>query len=835
MDWPLLSTVCVCLVGLCTGDVTDFTNGFVVEVKTGIDSVRSLAEEHGFYIDDVIPDLDLYHLIHPEVEHRSKRSADHHLGKLHNDPRVTYAAQQRHLVREKRRRNIIYDKQRDFDYKEVANKSIYQRYLPDEDSRLNTKDNLGVVRMEMKFSDPYYPDEWYLINKGQSGGLPGMDLNVQVAWKMGFTGKGVVTCILDDGIDHTHPDLIDNYDPEASADFNDNNDNDPMPRDDDPYNSHGTRCAGEIAAKANNDNCGVGVAYDARIGGVRMLDGGVTDFLEASALSFKQNYVHVFSASWGPRDDGKTLEGPYPLAVKAFENGVLKGRNGLGSIYVWATGNGGLTNDDCNADGYVSRPETVSIGSVNDRGARPYFMEVCPSTLAVVPTGGYETPSEMNMQHQPKIKVVTTDLHKECTLGFQGTSSAAPMAAGCIALALQANPHLTWRDVQHIVVNSARITINDGSWIQNGAGFHVSPNFGFGVLDCSRMVMLAQNWTSVPHRHICKSPLQNNNREWGNLTLTLETDACTGEDDQYVNSLEHVQVTVKLNLTYRGDCQIFLQSPQGTRSEMLSPRPADNSTEGIEFIFTTVQMWGEDPRGTWTLMVRDRGGNSGRVNEGLMEHWGLILHGHDDQNYSQRRRVQKKSYIPDKTEVDLIMSREREQSLTVSVRQFDDGTVEKHGALHMDTKPDTKLDTDVSLSPEEIKTLSDLLDAFQKKKGKTTKNHLKRMLESVLNKKAVEEKEDRKKSPLECISKEYPNLLADISKRIDSLLQNIRDSFNSKGTNLKLKKKSDNTEESDLKRLVLPMKVRKKSQPVEHKDSLREAMDRIQQLIKDWE
>lgn len=43
-----------------------------------------------------------------------------------------------------------------------------------------------------------------------------MDLNVQVAWKMGFTGKGVVTCILDDGIDHTHPDLIDNYVSESS-------------------------------------------------------------------------------------------------------------------------------------------------------------------------------------------------------------------------------------------------------------------------------------------------------------------------------------------------------------------------------------------------------------------------------------------------------------------------------------------------------------------------------------------------------------------------------------------------------------------------------------------
>lgn len=322
----------------------------------------------------------------------------------------------------------------------------------------------------------------------------------------------------------------------------------------------------------------------------------------------------------------------------------------------------------------------------------------------------------------------------------------------------------------------------------------------------------------------------------GNLTLTLETDGCARDDDRRVNSLEHVQVSIKLNLTYRGDCQILLQSPHGTRSEMLSPRPADNSTDGIDFTLTTVQMWGEDPRGTWTLVVRDHGRDSGRVNEGLMESWGLILHGHHARNYSKPKRVQKKAYIPDRAEVDLIMSREREQSLTVSVRQFDDGTGEKQGSLHVGTKPDTKVDIGVDLSPKEIKTLSDLLDAFQEKKGKETKNHLKRMLESVLNKKAAEEKGNQKETPLERVAKENPILLADISKRIDTLLENLKDASEPKAGNIKpKKKKSDNIEQSDLKRLVLPVEVHKKSQPAEHRDSLREAIDRVQQLIKDWE
>ena len=110
-------------------------------------------------------------------------------------------------------------------------------------------------------------------------------------------------------LSHTnHPDLEQNYDPDASTDINDN-DNDPMPKNNGD-NKHGTRCAGEVAAVAFNEYCGVGVAYNSSIGGVRMLDGMVNDAVEARALSLNPDHIDIYSASWGPEDDGKTVDGP---------------------------------------------------------------------------------------------------------------------------------------------------------------------------------------------------------------------------------------------------------------------------------------------------------------------------------------------------------------------------------------------------------------------------------------------------------------------------------------------------------------------------------------------
>ncbi|KAF0306395.1 Furin-1 [Amphibalanus amphitrite] len=213
-------------------------------------------------------------------------------------------------------------------------------------------------------------------------------MNVQGAWSQGVTGRGVVVTILDDGLEKDHPDLMDNYDPMASYDVN-GHDPDPQPRYDlNDSNRHGTRCAGEVAGVANNSLCAVGVAFEANIGGVRMLDGEVTDAVEARSLGLNQNHIDIYSASWGPDDDGETVDGPGELAKRAFKEGIVNGRNGKGSIFVWASGNGGRELDNCNCDGYTNSLWTLSISSATENGDVPWYSEACSSTLATTYSSG---------------------------------------------------------------------------------------------------------------------------------------------------------------------------------------------------------------------------------------------------------------------------------------------------------------------------------------------------------------------------------------------------------------------------------------------------------------
>ncbi|KAL9873165.1 furin-like protease 1 isoform 1-T12 [Glossina fuscipes fuscipes] len=569
------------------GDESDaighYTHTWAVHIPDGDkeDKVNAVARDHGFVnLGKIFGDH--YHFAHHKVSKRSLVPALPHQSRLAKDKRVKWSQQQ--IAKSRQKRDFI-------------------RIRP---SRTSSSRALSLVDA-VPFSDPKWSQMWYLNRGG------GLDMNVIPAWKEGITGKGIVVTILDDGLESDHPDIINNYDARASYDVN-SHDEDPMPHYDlTDSNRHGTRCAGEVAATANNSICAVGIAFGASVGGVRMLDGDVTDAVEARSLSLNPQHIDIYSASWGPDDDGKTVDGPGELASRAFIEGVTKGRAGKGSIFIWASGNGGRELDNCNCDGYTNSIWTLSISSATEEGHVPWYSEKCSSTLATTYSSG----------GQAEKQVVTTDLHHSCTVSHTGTSASAPLAAGIAALVLESNQNLTWRDLQHIVVRTAKpANLKDTAWSKNGVGRRVSHSFGYGLMDAAAMVKVARSWKTVPEQQRCEINAPHVDKvipPKSHITLQQTVKYCS------INFLEHVQAKITLTSQRRGDIQLNLISPAGTKVTLLTPRMHDVSRSGFnQWPFMSVHTWGESPHGNWQLEIHNEGRYMGHA---LLREWSLIFYG----------------------------------------------------------------------------------------------------------------------------------------------------------------------------------------------------------------
>nr|CAH8864532.1 unnamed protein product [Trichobilharzia regenti]CAH8864534.1 unnamed protein product [Trichobilharzia regenti] len=523
------------------------------------------------------------------------------------------------------------------------------------------------IRSAVNLNDPAAKYTWQYLNDGKSvSPLIGLDINLYPNFMENITGVGSNVVILDDGLDTTHPDLVDNYDSTISINIDRPEKNGISPRGPRkiiPENDgHGTRCAGLVAAVANNSYCSHGVAPKTKIGGIRLLTGAVTDFLEAKGLSYRSDLINVYCSSWGPSDDGSTMDLPREFAEKAIEHGLQKGRNGLGSIYVFASGNGGFFGDNCGADGFISSPNVVAVSATDKVGRHTLYSEACASVRVSVPIGGSFGLSNTDF-------LPTTMENSKCMAQFLGTSAAAPIFAGCVALALEANPKLTWRDISHLLPWSSRIpNPTSNGWTVNSAGILHNPYFGYGTIDCYRMVKLAKQWSLVGPLCIIThdSYLYNVPEKWASSQGVKKSDAkdlfqcnegcvakiaeeyqthyekswaiksqaktiislnVTNSDGVtkysepqnipentpcHVDIVEQVIIDVKWKHSCRGNLEFNLTSPSGASSMLLGYRKLDTYSGEGSMLFASAAHWGEKVTGIWKLTIHDRGICSGK-------------------------------------------------------------------------------------------------------------------------------------------------------------------------------------------------------------------------------
>lgn len=479
-------------------------------------------------------------------------------------------------------------------------------------------------------NDPQYANQWHLNNTGQGGGAPGIDANVQTAWDT-VRGRNVQIAIVDSGVTVLHPDLQPNLwinpgeiagngmDDDGNGfiddingwDFN-GNDNNPTPQTSD----HGTSVAGVAGARGNN-NVGVsGVAPEAQLIGERLIEGATNDALEAQALSYKRDITDIYSNSWGPFDDGVTLEGPGPLLTAAFADNYFNGRGGLGNIYTWAGGNGGdFETDNSNYDGYANSRFVIGVAAVGNNGIRSSYSERGANILVAAPSDG------------GSLGITTTagTSTPGYTSDFGGTSSATPLVAGVIALMLEARPDLTARDVQYILVNSSRrIDASDPGWSQNngGTGFWINDKYGFGMVDATAAVNLARTWTKVRPQISATSGVVNSGVSIPDADPNGVTVTFNATQDML---LEHVEFTVDITHTWRGDLEFILTSPKGTQS-LVDARNGDSTGDFNNWKFMTVRNWGESPVGQWRLQIVDTAGlDVGTLNSFQLNFFGTSL------------------------------------------------------------------------------------------------------------------------------------------------------------------------------------------------------------------
>jgi len=350
--------------------------------------------------------------------------------------------------------------------------------------------------------------------------IPGEDINVAPAWNLGYTGQGVVVGVVDSGVQTNHPDLVANLNLALQFDAlsRDGNANprivvpnpgwqdlnfDPPggPPSGTPQwiygtQGHGTAVAGLIGASANGVG-GVGVAPGVQLVPIRLIDvdpQALRPITLATADTFRYTIgrMDVTNNSWGPvAPPGSRAVGPMTTReLFALRDSILFGRDGLGVVHVFAAGNNAENFGTSSYSQFQSSRYQISVTGVdhdgfynNVDGTVTGYPETGPSVFVAAPTGSVAYAIKDDFEIGSGL--LTTDLTGAPSSGlggfnippdaatgeeydrdffaddsytsrFNGTSASAPLVAGVVALMLEADPNLSYRDVQEILLKSAR-------------------------------------------------------------------------------------------------------------------------------------------------------------------------------------------------------------------------------------------------------------------------------------------------------------------------------------------------------------------------------------------
>ena len=280
-------------------------------------------------------------------------------------------------------------------------------------------------------NDPGFGSLWAHVNTGQFSGVPDEDMDSDEAWDVTTGAPGIITVVIDTGVDQGHPDL----NQLGGADFTSDPSSDGGPVN--SFDNHGTAVAGCVAARINNNLGAVGVAPGTRVASARAM---IT--VNSNGDWTSQSSWTVNALDWAEQIGARVTNNSnrYGFTSSAIAAAYSQTR-AAGLVHFASAGN-----ESASSVGYpASLADVVGVGAVRSSGILASFSNTGP---------GVELTA-------PGVSIYSTDRvaggYVSGDYAFvSGTSFASPYAAGVAALVLSQSPQFTPDEVEQILFDSAR-------------------------------------------------------------------------------------------------------------------------------------------------------------------------------------------------------------------------------------------------------------------------------------------------------------------------------------------------------------------------------------------
>ena len=538
-------------------------------------------------------------------------------------------------------------------------------------------------------NDPLYQYQWHLDNTGQTNfatnaGTAGQDINVDGVIIAGYDGSGVVVGVVDSGLDIDHPDISPNIVSDGSWDFRDS-DNDPTQ--DATTGDHGTSVGGLIFAAGWNGKGGRGVSPAASAKGFNYLEAqGDTNWVSSHGGFARSADVDIFNMSYGGAMYNDSVLST--ARENQYISAVANLRSNKGAIFVKSAGNNhyhvrlnfcsnsSIWNADvktscqnAGASGQNSSPYNIVVGALTATGVKSSYSSAGSAVWVSAPGGEDggtypammttddggcsrgnvhdDTSSSNGFNNSSGGNPHSSNTNCNYTATMNGTSSAAPVTSGVIALMLDANPALKWRDVKHILATTstqvdaskANLThtidgesyVTEPAWLTNAAGHKFHNWYGFGRVDAGAAVTAAlaystvslgtQNITSWQSSGTVNGTIPNNDKDGVTNVMAVSAGAV----------IEAVQIKMNVTHTFTGCMGVELVSPAGTKSILAHPYNIFwNTNDWDNYVLLTNAFYGEATNGNWTVRVLDGCGTGSPygARSSILEDWSIRFFEH---------------------------------------------------------------------------------------------------------------------------------------------------------------------------------------------------------------